>query len=100
MNRDPLAAGTPLDLPEPRGGPIAAGRDGLENAVFDWDFGVLRSYAYVMGHEDCGVMRAWGFTAQGWRLLERREMPLCRGLEPSDWIRTHFTPSNGAGPDE
>ncbi|MFM5907921.1 MAG: DUF1176 domain-containing protein [Novosphingobium sp.] len=100
MNRDPLATGTPIDLPEPRGGPIAAGRDGLENAIFDWDFGVLRSYVHVKGHEDCGVMRAWGFTAQGWRLLERREMPLCRGLAPSDWIRTHFEPTGGSGPDE
>lgn len=94
------ALAVPLDLPEPRDGKVAAGSDGLENAIFDWDFGILREYGYQAGRADCGTFRAWGYTDNGWQLLERREMPLCKGLEPTDWIRTHFTPTDGVGPDE
>jgi Protein of unknown function (DUF1176) len=79
----------PVVLPEPRLGQVRAGVDGLENAAFDWDFGVLRSYSHPAGREDCGTMWAWGFTTNGWQLLERREMPLCRSMLPDRWIRTH-----------
>lgn len=91
---------TPLSLPEPRDVTIHAGLDGLDNAVFDFDFGILRAYKYQKNREDCGTFRAWGFTENGWQLLERREMPLCMGLNPNDWIRTHYTPTDGAGSDE
>jgi hypothetical protein len=97
-NANAIAA--PVDLPEPREGRIRAGVDGLERVVFDWDFGILRSYQYLNGREDCGAFRAWGYTQYGWHLLERREMPLCKGLSPNEWIRTHYTPTDGAGPDE
>lgn len=90
----------PLSLPDPRDGAVHAGTRGLENAVFDFDFGVLREYRFKKGRQDCGIFRAWGFTQGGWRLLERREMPLCKGLSPNDWIRTHYSPADGAGPDE
>jgi Protein of unknown function (DUF1176) len=91
---------TPLDLPEPRDRRVQAGVDGLENAIFDWDFGILRAYNYEKGREDCGTFRAWGFTDSGWQLLEQREMPLCKGLSPDQWIRTHYIPTDGAGTDE
>lgn len=100
MAPDGSALAVPLDLPEPRDGGVRAGTQGLENAIFDWDFGILRSYQYQPGRADCGTFRAWGYTDNGWQLLERREMPLCKGLEPHNWIRTHFTPTDGAGPDE
>jgi hypothetical protein len=90
----------PVDLPEPRDRGVRAGVDGLEGVAFDWDFGILRSYQYLNGREDCGTSRAWGYTQNGWHLLERREMPLCKGLSPDNWIRTHYTPTDGPGPDE
>jgi hypothetical protein len=91
---------TPLDLPEPREGRVRAGVDGLESVTFDWDFGILRSFRFQNGREDCGSFHAWGYTDSGWHLIERREMPLCKGLLPNEWIRTHSTPTDGAGPDE
>jgi len=54
----------------------------------------------MQGRTDCGVFRVWGYTNQGWKLLERREMPLCKGLEPHEWVRTYFAPTGGAGQDE
>jgi hypothetical protein len=96
----PMVLANPLVLPEPRETQVDAGQRGLDNAVFDWDFGILREYRYQDGREDCGTFRAWGYTNNGWQLLERREMPTCKGLEPSEWIRTHFMPTDGAGPDE
>ncbi len=89
-----------LRLPEPRDQVVRAGIDGLESATFDFDFGVLREYKFYKGREDCGSFRAWGFTESGWQLLERREMPLCMGLDPADWIPTYYAPTEGAGPDE
>lgn len=94
------ALAAPLELPEPRDGKVRAGVDGLEGVTFDWDFGILRSYQFRNGREDCGTFRAWGYTGNGWHMLERREMPLCKGLMPDQWIRTHYTPTDGAGPDE
>jgi hypothetical protein len=95
-----MSKAAPLDLPEPRGGRVAAGVDGLAGPVFDFDFGILRSYQFHSGRDDCGIMRAWGYTHHGWQLLERREMPICMGLQPDQWIRTHYTPSNGVSPHE
>ncbi len=95
-----LALSAPVDLPEPRDGKVRAGIDGLQDVAFDWDFGILRSYQYLESREDCGTFRAWGFTASGWQMLERREMPLCKGITPDQWIRTYFLLTEGAGPDE
>lgn len=100
MAPDAAAKTAPLDLPETRGRPVRAGTDGLANAQFDFDFGVLRNYRFQPGRTDCGTFRAWGFTQNGWHLLQRKEMPLCMGLEPGDWIETHFQPTSGSGPDE
>lgn len=80
---------TSLTLPDPRDGPVAAGGKGLINAEYDFDLGVLRSHSLLDGRPDCGTLRAWGYTASGWQLLERREMPSCSGLLPPDWIRTY-----------
>jgi hypothetical protein len=96
----PNAISTPLDLPEPRERKVRAGVDGLEGVIFDWDFGIVRSYQFQNGGKDCGTFRAWGYTNNGWHMIERREMPLCKGLTPDQWIRTHYTPTDGAGPDE
>jgi hypothetical protein len=100
MAQNANAIAVSVDLPEPRDRRVRAGVDGLDNVTFDWDFGILRSYQYLNGREDCGTFRAWGYTENGWHLLERREMPLCKGLSPDNWIRTHYTPTDGAGPDE
>lgn len=100
MASGPGLLATPLNLPEPREGTIRAGVEGLANAVFDLDFGILRSYEHRPGREDCGVFRAWGYTDQGWHLIERREMPLCKGLALNDWIRTHYLPTEGASSHE
>ncbi|MCW3834699.1 DUF1176 domain-containing protein [Sphingomonas canadensis] len=87
----------PLLLPEPVDRRrIDAGAAGLDNALFDFDFGILRSYSFRPGREDCGIFRAWAYTAAGWRMAERREMPVCRGLAPPDWIRTYRAPAEGA----
>jgi hypothetical protein len=89
-----------LELPEPRDGAVRASEDGLSHAIFDFDFEVLRDYRYVPTHDDCGSMRAWAFTQFGWRLIERREMPVCAGLKPDIWIQTHFLPTDSAPRDE
>lgn len=99
MAPDSLSKAELLDLPEPRHGKVQAGAQGLENAEFDFDFGVLRAYTYHLGREDCGILRVWAHTQQGWQLLERREMSVCLGLKPKHWIRTHFTPTSGPVPD-
>lgn len=93
---------SPLKLPDLRDGPVDATGKGLfvGDFVFDFDFGILRLYQLDQARSDCGIFRAWGYTGQGWVLLERREMPLCKGLEPDEWIRTHYSPTEGAGPDE
>jgi hypothetical protein len=100
MASGPGVLAHPLSLPEPREGFIRAGVDGLANVAFDWDFGILRTYDYREGHEDCGTFRAWAYTNRGWQLVERREMPLCHGLAPNDWIRTHYLPTDGAANNE
>jgi hypothetical protein len=91
----------PLRLPDLRDGPVDATGKGLfvGDFVFDFDFGILRLYQLDQARSDCGTFRAWGYTRQGWFLLERREMPLCKGLEPDEWIRTHHTLTEGTGPD-
>jgi hypothetical protein len=78
----------PVTLPEPRLGGMRAGRDGLSNAVFDFDFGVLRAYDFQGPNKDCGTFWVWGWTDSDWHLLERREMTVCKGLDPPDWLRT------------
>ncbi|TAG01936.1 MAG: hypothetical protein EAZ43_10575 [Betaproteobacteria bacterium] len=100
MASGPSVTAYPLNLPEPHEEIIRAGLDGLANVAFDWDFGILRSYDYREGREDCGTFRAWAYTNRGWQLVERREMPLCNGLAPSDWIRTHYLPTGGATSNE
>ncbi len=102
MSNGPAMLAEPLELTEPRDGKIAPGRLGLpaSSVYFDWDFGILRHYDFIEGREDCGIFRSWGYTENGWQLLERREMPSCQGLNPSQWIRTHYTQTTGSGPDE
>ncbi|WP_430443839.1 hypothetical protein [Sphingorhabdus contaminans] len=40
---------------------------------------------------DCGVFERWGHVGTGneFVLVERREMPLCRGTGPARWIQTY-----------
>lgn len=89
-------------LYQPRGGPLAALRlpdgggpaieGGLADSGFEFDFGILRARIGPAGRDDCGIQRAWAFDGQGWFLLERREMPVCVGLNPPDWIATYSRP--------
>lgn len=90
----------PLILPNPGAPGIKAGEEGLPDATFDFDFGTLRSFDHPDSREDCGVLRVWGFTGRGWQLVHRGEMPVCRGLEPPEWIRTHVMPSHPEGHDD
>ncbi len=83
---------SPLLLPDADRGHLNAGDQGFAESVFDFDFGILRARSGPAGREDCGIQRAWGWTGRTWVLLERREMPACIGLEPSDWVRTYAAP--------
>lgn len=42
--------------------------------------------------QSCGTFEVWEFDPTTARpvMLEARQMPLCRGLPQSDWLRTHF----------
>lgn len=81
-----------LELPDGDRGQLNAAERGFEDSVFDFDFGILRARSGPADREDCGVQRAWGWDGGAWFLLERREMPACIGLPPSDWIRTYSSP--------
>ncbi len=85
----PYQSLVPLQLPDAGAASIAAGTAGLTNSAFEFDFGILRASEHPPGREDCGIQRAWAFDGREWYLLERREMPRCVGLEPSDWIATY-----------
>lgn len=85
-------APTALELPDGNRGRINAGADGLGDSVFDFDFGTLRARTGPPSREDCGIQHAWGWDGKAWFLLERREMPVCIGLAPPDWIRTYASP--------
>jgi len=81
-----------LELPDEDRGLLNAGERGFADSVFDFDFGILRARSGPADREDCGVQRAWGWDGRAWFLLERRDMPACIGLPPSDWIRTYSSP--------
>ncbi len=83
---------SPLELPDADRGQLKAGEHGLADSVFDFDFGILRARSGPPAREDCGVQRAWGWDGRAWFLLERRDMPACIGLPPSEWIRTYSSP--------
>ncbi len=88
----PAGNPSPLMLPDADRGPLNAGDPGFAESMFDFDFSILRARSGPAGRQDCGVQRAWGWNGRTWVLLERREMPVCIGLEPSDWVRTYATP--------
>lgn len=46
---------------------------------------------YKSADRDCGVQERWGHTgtANEFRLVERREMPVCIGIGQQHWIRTY-----------
>lgn len=96
MSASGEGAPQPVALPDPRDGPVAAGAVGLVHSSFDWDFGIVRAYEFAGENEDCGIFRAWAYTQSGWLLIERRDMPVCRGLQPTEWIRTHYVPTRTA----
>jgi hypothetical protein len=81
-----------LELPDGERARIDAGEGGFEESVFDFDFGILRARSGPADREDCGIRRAWGWDGEAWFLLERREMPACIGLPPTEWIRTYSSP--------
>lgn len=85
---------TLLVLPEPRDDALALVIDGLSESSFDPETGILQSLEIAVPEGDCGVWRRWATTRAGWKLVERREMPVCgSGLEPADWIRTYRSQS-------
>ncbi len=95
--RDKSRVAQPLALPEPRLGPVRAGRDGLVDPVFALDFGMIASYRFAGPGQDCGLRLTWGWTGTAWQLLERHEMPRCAGLPAEDWIATYRAPATVEG---
>lgn len=91
--RDKSRPAQPLDLPEPRLGPVRAGRDGLAEPVLALDFGIIASARFAGPGQDCGLRLTWGWTGTAWHLLERHEMPRCAGLAAKDWIPTYRAPA-------
>jgi Protein of unknown function (DUF1176) len=84
-------------LPEPRGN-VPAAIDGLYNSTFDPDSSILQSVAFSGSEGDCGILRRWAITVNGWQLVERREMPFCgRGIARGYWIRTYRAENVGGG---
>lgn len=67
-------------------------RDGavLANAEVLPAHGLVRAVRYRAKTQDCGVAERWAFTKAGaFRLIERREMPVCRTAGPAHWIVTY-----------
>lgn len=91
--RDKSRAAQPLDLPEPRLGPVRAGLEGHSEPVFALDFGMIASHRFAGPGQDCGLRLTWGWTGMAWQLLERHEMPRCAGLAAEDWIATYRAPA-------
>lgn len=52
----------------------------LVNAFFDADSGRLATYAKGRGIGDCGSADSYVFDGSRFRLVERRDMPECRGV--------------------
>ena len=76
-------------LPRTSGFTTAESGASLPNAMFDFDFGVLRSVnRAIAGREDCGRMVVWGWTGQAFVVLERRIAVVCGGLDLPDWLVT------------
>lgn len=92
--RDKSRPAQPLDLPEPRFGPVRAGLDGLAEPAFMLDLGMIAAVRFFGPGRDCGLRLTWGWTGSAWQLLERNEMPRCAGLAAEDWIVTYRAPAN------
>lgn len=76
----------PLLLPHGPVEAIDAATFGLTNVSIDLDFGVLRAQFFMDTSQSCGASWVWGNTAQGFVLIEKRVMPLCRGVPIHEWI--------------
>lgn len=80
-------------FPRDFGPTTADNQRALPNATFDFDFGVLRSFLFHSPAEDCGRAMVWGWTGEAFVLIERRIMPVCKGLATGDWIVTYRRPA-------
>jgi hypothetical protein len=52
--------------------------------------GLITAIHYSSFEFDCGVFERWGYerSANHFVLVERREMPVCSGIEEANWIRS------------
>lgn len=64
----------------------------LEDSAVEAYFeqGVLSSYAKGRGLNDCGSFSAWLWTADGFKLLEASNGPLCRGMPGGGFMLRHW----------
>lgn len=59
---------------------------GLPAGVASFDPPMLTVTARKDGRADCGTQHLFGWSAgEGFMAVERREMPICRGIAPSFW---------------
>jgi hypothetical protein len=63
----------------------AGSEDFLTNADFSNVDMTMRSFAKGRGIGDCGGEESWVFDGKGFRLLEMKTMPDCRGVPLEDW---------------
>lgn len=87
----------PVSLADALGNAVAQGNQGLPNAGFEFDFGVIRATRHDGDGEDCGVSWTWGWTGETFVLIEQLEMPRCFGADSPDWIAVYRR--NAVGPD-
>lgn len=56
----------------------------LPNSHYDPATGLLVAYSGGL----CGWQRSWGWTGEGFAMVEALEMPSCGDLLPDDWLHT------------
>lgn len=85
VNDKPPYAAVRLMLPDVDGKP----EDSAVEAYFE--NGVLSSYAKGRGLGDCGGFDSWLWTADGFKLLESSNGPLCRGMPGGGFMLRSWT---------
>lgn len=62
---------------------------GLPNSRFDPVSGQLVAVQQLRSFGDCGWQRRWGWTGQGFAMIDSIEMPACIGIVRSQWLQTY-----------
>jgi hypothetical protein len=78
----------PVDWPgEPR--PSRGSKGVLYGAFFFASEGIFRATRHIGGRADCGITEAWAWEGEAFAMIDRREMPVCRGIPQKHWIVTY-----------